>query len=302
MTIFKTTLLSNVVSIAFSGAAFAQEVVGRNAAVKGRVTIQSEGQTAKVAVVKDDVLLGDQVNSAKVSSLQVLLKDETVFTVGPECELVIDRFVYDPAKNTNSLKANVTKGMFRFMSGNISKSGPDSVSIDTPVASMGVRGTIVEGLVGAEAINIAVDMGLIDNPSQADPGGATLFVLRGPGGRKTGKNTKGEIRITSRGGTVRVRKSGSAVFVARADLAPIGPFDLPVQSYAEFNERLRTEPTSGPDFQSFDVDVFVLPEDDDDQENFLKEPLETIYDPLIDLDWPTEDIFDSPCGPRGCGG
>lgn len=300
MTFFKTSLLSTIVLTVFPGAAFAQDVVGRNAAVKGRVTIQSEGQAAKVAVIKDDVLLGDQVNSSKISSLQVLLKDETVFTVGPECELVIDRFIYDPAKNSNSLKANVTKGMFRFMSGNISKSGPDSVSIDTPVASMGVRGTIVEGLVGRDAIAIALEMGLIDNAGQADSEGATLFVLRGPGSRRSGKNTKGQIKISSRGGTVTVRNSGDAVFVARVDDAPIGPFVLPPQSFNQFNERLRTEPTTGPDFETFDVDVFVLPDEEEDEENFVKESLDDIYDPMIDLDWPEEDIFDSPCGATVC--
>ncbi|WP_371397951.1 FecR domain-containing protein [Fretibacter rubidus] len=299
----KSALLTTAMLIGLPSAALAQDVIGVNAAVKGQVTIQSQGEDVKKAIVKDDVRLGDQVNSARVSSLQVLLKDQTVFTVGPECELVIDRFVYDPDKDSNSLQANVTKGMFRFMSGNISKSGPESVSIDTPVASLGVRGTIVEGLVGEDAIAIALELGLINDPSQADPDGATIFVLRGPGSRQTGSNPDGEIRIVSRGGAITVNQSGNAVFIPRADSAPIGPFVLPPDSFKLFNERLRTEPTTGPDFRTFDVDVFVLPEEDDDLPGVpqkLVDPIDTVFDPFFDLEWPDEDIFDSPCGVANC--
>ena len=299
----QSILLSTAIFAALPTIATAQDIIGVNSAVKGQVTIQSQGEAAKKAVIKDDVRLGDQVNSARVSSLQVLLKDQTVFTVGPECELVIDRFVYDPAKDSNSLKANVTKGMFRFMSGNISKSGPESVSIDTPVASLGVRGTIVEGLVGEDAIEIALELGLINDPSEADPNGATIFVLRGPGSRQTGRNPDGEIRIVSRGGAMTVTRSGDAVFVPRADSAPIGPFVLPPDSFKLFNERLRTEPTMGPDFRTFDVDVFVLPEDDEGLPGVpqkLLDPIDNVFDPFFDLEWPDEDIFDSPCGAANC--
>lgn len=278
-------------------------VVGINAAVKGQVTIQSQGEGAKEAIVKDEISLGDSVNSAKVSSLQVLLKDQTVFTVGPECELTIDRFVYDPAQNNNSMQASVKKGMFRFMSGNISKSGPDAVSIDTPVASLGVRGTIVEGLVGQEAVDIARDLDIIPPGTVIDPDGATLFILRGPGGRQTGKNTKGQIRIRSNGGAVTVRRSGDAVFVASLDAKPIGPFALNAATFEVFSERLRTRPTSGAGFRPFDVSLYDLPQADDSVDDVFdnpKDPLGDIFDPLIDLDWPDEDIFDSPCGTPRC--
>ena len=296
MRLYKHLSLSLLLCAGASFTAHAQDSVGVNAAVKGNVTIASQGQEAAQAIVKAPVFLGDDINSRKVSSLQVLLKDETVFTVGPECALTIDEFVYDPSKNTNSLSAKVSKGMFRFMSGNISKSGPSAVSIDTPVASLGVRGTIVEGLVGADAIALATSIGMMSPGQSADVNGASLFVLRGPGSRKRGKNTRGEIQVTSGGGQVTLRQAGQVVFVPSRSAAPIGPIDLPASAFEAFNEQLRTKPTSGPDFRPFDVDLFVTPPGRVVRQ---EDPFDSVFEP-VDMDWPNEDIFSNPCGVPIC--
>ena len=119
MNISKVIKVSSSALLAFSvvNPAFAlSEAIGINSAVKGNVLVQSGNQNAKQAVVKDDVLLGDAITSALDSSLQVLLKDETIFTVGPDCELIIDKFVYDPSKITNNMGATVSKGCLLYTS------------------------------------------------------------------------------------------------------------------------------------------------------------------------------------------
>lgn len=241
------------------GTASSNEEVGVNAAVKGDVTIQSGEQEAKQAVIKNPVFLGDVVNSNKVGSLQVLLKDQTMFTVGPDCNLTIDKFVYDPSKNSNSMSASVKKGMFRFMSGNISNSGPDSVSIDTPVASMGIRGTMVEGIIGPDAIIMAQNAGSITSSTPVDQQHASLFVLRGPGKKNESKNRRGEISITSAGETVIVKTSGMAVFVADKNSPPTKPFRLLDSDLNEFHAKLRTEPTSPQSYRPFTLDAGLSP-------------------------------------------
>lgn len=291
---FKSMLIASATIALFALApnSFAVDEIGINSAVKGDVTIQSGEQAAKQALVKDPVHLGDEVNSSHDSSLQVLLKDETVFTVGPDCLLTIDRFVYDPDKNNNGLSAKVSKGMFRFMSGNISKSGPQSVSIDTPVASMGVRGTMVEGLVGVEAINYPRKAGLIPPGTKVDVEGATLFVLRGPGRRSKARNRKGEISVTSGGKTVTTRRSGYAIFVPANTAEPIGPFQLQSDIFDLFNARLRTEPTGGISFKPFELDPFMRKDSEDQKINgepiVIEEPDDAI-DPGATFDWPTDD-------------
>ena len=272
----RTALIAGLLASTFATVALAQDVVGRNAAVKGTVEIASLGEEARAAIVKEDVRLQDEVTSQLDSSLQVLLLDETVFTVGPEARLTIDRFVYDPARATGGMKASVKKGMFRFVSGKTAR-GSNTVSIDTPVASLGVRGTIVEGLVGREAIALARQLGLVDPTQRIDPDGATLFILRGPGPSRRSRDRVGEIEVTTRGGSIVLDRPGQAVFIANRDSAPSTPAIMPPTLLAVFDDRLRTEPTGGPGYKPFDVDIAV---------NVPRPDVDVPFDPLADLDWP----------------
>ena len=256
MRIFTKTLLCTASLLIFlPSQAWAQTQIGINAAVKGDVKISSGDTEAAQAEVRSPVLLGDGVTSQTESSLQVLLNDETTFTVGPDCELVIDEFVYDPSRaGNNSLKASVKKGMFRFMSGNISKGNTTGVTVDSPVATMGVRGTIVEGLVGKDAIRMAEASGVDVSGMTLDEDGASLFVLRGPGAKTRGSVRRGEIDVTSNGKTVKVTRSGWATFVGSNSAAPSDPFPLPDSVYEFMSDRLRTKATSNaPD----DTNVFL---------------------------------------------
>lgn len=243
------------ISLNFSSLAYGQDAIGVNAAVKGDVTIISAGQKAKQAIIKEDVFLGEQVNSKKLSSLQIMLKDQTVFTVGPDCDLTIDKFVYDPSKSTNSMSATVSKGMFRFMSGKISKSGVDAVNINTPVSSMGIRGTMVEGLIGPNAIKLAQAEGIIPAGTALDQNGATVITLRGPGENTSGTNTKGEISITSGKHTEIVTGSRGSVFVPYAGAAPI-TFSISAIGFANFTQGVGTTPTGPQNFNSFKVESY----------------------------------------------
>ena len=237
----------------------ANDTIGVNSSIKGSVTISSGEQQAKQAVIKDPVLLRDVVAASTNSNLQVLLLDETVFTVGPNSLLTIDKFVYNPKKRKNSMTATVQKGMFRFMSGNISKSKRPKVSVNTPVATLGVRGTIVEGLVGVDAINIARNAGVLPAGVSADIAGATLFVLRGPGPNHRSANRRGEIDVTSAGVTKSTDGSGMAIFVPDVDSPPSDPFRLPFAAFELFQDNLRSEPTGGQSYQPFDLGITEAP-------------------------------------------
>jgi len=166
--------------------AYAEEKVevGRNSAVKGQVKIKSVDENiSRKAVIKEPVFLGDNVNAHIGSSLQVLLRDKSTFTVGPQCDMVIDKFVYDPKKKNNSLSAKVKEGMFRFTSGSVSKTNPDEIIVETPTATMGIRGTMVEVLVGPEAFLCSKHENILVPGVTLDHSGATLVILRGPGAR-----------------------------------------------------------------------------------------------------------------------
>ncbi len=215
--------------------------------------VQTGAEESRKAVVKDEVRLNDVINSSKSASLQILLRDQTTFTVGPDCDLVIDEFVYDPNKSDNKLTATVSKGMFRFMSGGISKSNPDSVEVNTPVSSLGIRGTIIEGVIGAEAINMAAAINAIPAGVEIDQAGASLFVLRGPGPNRLGTNNVGRVVVTNEAGSVNVTKVGQAVFVPNKFSAPIVIPSINPATMQSFSSQLRTVPGVGPDTMAFSV-------------------------------------------------
>jgi hypothetical protein len=56
--------------------------------------------------------------------------------------MVIDQFVYDPASGTGKLAASLTRGVFRFVGGKLSKQD-NTVTMQTPSAMIGIRGGVI---------------------------------------------------------------------------------------------------------------------------------------------------------------
>ena len=213
--------LAIAVSLAGTAIAAGQpQIVGINAAVLNNVRIRSAGAPqAHIAVVRQRVALNDEVQTGGRSQLQVLLLDKSVFNVGANARLTIDRFVYDPNRGARSLAASVTKGAFRFISGR--PDAPGSTSIRTPIASIGVRGTIVDGVVGQDAASIAAGEAGVGPRVRGDPATASLIILRGPGRRTQGRVQPGVIDVTSGNRTVTIDRPMRAVYVPAAGMAPI---------------------------------------------------------------------------------
>ncbi|MEO6718608.1 MAG: FecR domain-containing protein [Novosphingobium sp.] len=205
-------------------AAAGPQAVGIASAVLNDVRIESVGaRQFRPAMLRQRMALADQVQTGLRSQLQVLLLDKSVFTVGANARLSIDRYVYDPATG-RSFSATVAKGAFRFMSGRPDRGHNSSIS--TPISSIGIRGTIVEGVVGAEAVDIANGERGIGQNRNSDPLTASLIVLRGPGQRTQGNAIPGVIDVTAGGKTVTLDRPMLAVYVPRPGAEPIGPFTL----------------------------------------------------------------------------
>ena len=71
----------------------------------------------------------------------ITFEDNTKVQVNENSKLVIDDFVYDPKKGTGKLALNMAMGTVRYASGQIAKNNPQSVGINTPSATVSVRGT-----------------------------------------------------------------------------------------------------------------------------------------------------------------
>ncbi|MEM8726528.1 MAG: FecR domain-containing protein, partial [Pseudomonadota bacterium] len=139
---------------AFSISASAAPEIGTSAGVRGEVFVTTSGAQRK-AQVREAIRLQDEVLTKEDSALQILLLDRSTFTVGQNCRLTIDRFVYDPSTDSGQVSARVARGAFRFMSGRIGQQNPTNASVATPSATIGIRGTFFEGVVGEDAVALA---------------------------------------------------------------------------------------------------------------------------------------------------
>ena len=72
----------------------------------------------------------------------ITFKDDTKVEVNEQSKLVIDDFVYDPkAKSGGKLGLKFAQGTVRYASGAIAHNNPGAVAINTPAATIAVRGT-----------------------------------------------------------------------------------------------------------------------------------------------------------------
>jgi len=71
----------------------------------------------------------------------ITFADDTKVQVNENSRLVIDEFVYDPKAKTGKLALNMASGTVRYASGAIAHNNPNRVAINTPTATIAVRGT-----------------------------------------------------------------------------------------------------------------------------------------------------------------
>jgi hypothetical protein len=187
-------------------AAAALQGIGVASAVKGSVKAKApDASVGRVLETGKDVYLNDHVTTNAEGKLQVLLKDETTFTLGPNSDMVLDEFVYDPKSDKGQVSATVAKGVFRFVTGKVARRDPSRMKVATPLGTIGIRGTMVAGDVKPEEATV---------------------VLIGPGRANNADETPGGIHVGNAKGSVDIDRSGYATTL-KPDEAPSKPFEIP---------------------------------------------------------------------------
>ena len=95
----------------------------------------------------DKIYLNETIFSGAGSGTQILLLDQSTFTIGEDSEVVMDTFVYDPATNEGKIVASVKQGSLKVISGLISKNNPDNLTVEVPEGTLGSRGTEFQTIV-----------------------------------------------------------------------------------------------------------------------------------------------------------
>jgi hypothetical protein len=134
-------LATGVALGALPRAAVADEPAGKATAVNRNAEGTPPTQPTRVLTVGIDVFQRERVRTDSVGQAQLLFLDGSTITIGPNSDLVLDDFVYDPASGTGKIAATVTAGLFRFIGGRISKESP--VTIKTPAGEAAVRGAVM---------------------------------------------------------------------------------------------------------------------------------------------------------------
>jgi hypothetical protein len=197
-----------VLSLTAHQAAVAQMVpgqfIGAAGAVKGGVNqFLVVSKSEKKVVSGDDMGFKDTIKTDAQGKLQVLLLDETVFTLGPDTELVMDEYVYDPKTNDGKITASLKKGVFRFVTGKVARKKPSNMKIKLPVGTIGIRGTI-----GAAATD----------------GTTALVGLLGPGENNNTDDPPGGLKVSGGDSSVEISRQGFGTLIPGPGMAPLPPF------------------------------------------------------------------------------
>ena len=211
------------------------EMAGVSAAVTGEVILaKSAGEIGTLVESGMPVYLGDRITTSPNAGMQILLLDETVFTIGPNSDIAIDEFVYDPVTGDGRIVADMARGVMRFVTGKIPLNNPASMDINLPVGSIGIRGTI--GLirsVSAEQAN-QIMPGTFDTSS---PDGANqqifMAVNQGPGlSRNDTTSRPGAFAVSDQtGNSENITGENFGVFVSNSVVTEPARFPQQVATY-----------------------------------------------------------------------
>ena len=121
----------------------AQQPAGQVERLRG-TAISISGADTSVLAQGARVHVGDVISTGPGARLLIRFDDQSTMTLGERARIIIDQLIYAPAGDSNQALA-VAQGVFRFVSGQISQVAPQSVSVTTPVATIGIRGTTFLG-------------------------------------------------------------------------------------------------------------------------------------------------------------
>lgn len=228
--------------------AFAAQVAGTVTHLSGPLIAKKPDGTVKVLSTKSQVEEGDTLITEKDTYARIKFADDSEMTLRPGTQMKIDSFSFDEDKPENdSATFNLVKGGLRAITGTLGKRNKERFGMNTPTATIGIRGTIFiaeyipagqADLASYAAASVAaIDRSYADNlpvsdmPTSGAPlavlpargAGSTLVAQALPGGRPPGLYVHvldGMINLSNRGGSANF-SSGQFGFSGNQTLPPI---------------------------------------------------------------------------------
>lgn len=117
--------------------------------------VSSEGE--RVLQKGDPVYEDDVIRTSYESALEIRFEDNTILSQGADSQIFLDEYVFDSEVGTGELLFKMGEGTFRTITGKIAAQNPEGFNMETPLSTIGIRGTtwfvIVDGngeIVGVE--------------------------------------------------------------------------------------------------------------------------------------------------------
>lgn len=118
----------------------AGQVIGNVMKLSGGATAIRNGVAVELHV-GDAVQKGDVIQTGSNSSVSMTFVDGSAFGMTSNARMVLNEMIYDPNGSSNSSLISLVQGTVTFVAGQTAKNG--NMRVETPVATMGIRGTAV---------------------------------------------------------------------------------------------------------------------------------------------------------------
>ena len=129
-----------VLSSACGSARGQNSVIGTIKSLHGHCTV-TRGPLTYAASLGGSIYEGDTIATLWDGDLGVTFKDDTRISMGPSSRMTIPRFVFAPAEQHYGFVLRLLTGTMQYLSGLTAKLSPESMKVETPTATVGVRGT-----------------------------------------------------------------------------------------------------------------------------------------------------------------
>ena len=114
--------------------------IGQIKISKGVVSVERNGQTL-VGVIGMRLESADTIKTGTDGAVGITMRDNSLLSAGPNSILSLERFDFDATTSQGRFDAQLQRGTLAVVSGRIAKQSPEAMTVRTPSAQLGVRGT-----------------------------------------------------------------------------------------------------------------------------------------------------------------
>ena len=212
MLVLSNRIKSLAILLLMTGTVYAADPIGgiiEQSGVQGSI-VRLDGEEID-AKIKEQIVSYDEIETTN-GRLKIEFIDQTQVSLTEHTYMEIDEYVYDPDPSKSKMAMNFVQGTARFATGGLGLVPKENIVIQTPTATIGVRGTDFTTTVDELGRSLVILL------PDADCDDYTKLEL--------GCKPSGSITVTNLGGTVLLEEAYQAVMVSTLETQPTQPVTL----------------------------------------------------------------------------